>query len=175
MRCPADIRQVVQCNGGKTVEPRGEEWGGTEYWKTYFCRIAGCSMSFLPKTMRWLHHLRHSSTMMRENRVTPQDIMNRSWLKFDTVTRGVLASNRPLRPEETGQKGMSDWNLLITMNPLCSWPSRFSTGTLTLLYSTNAVPAVVEYDVLISFVSTFSSLGTRMTENPLSVLQPVTK
>jgi hypothetical protein len=41
-------------------------------------------MSFLPKTMRWLHHLRHSSTTVRDWRITAQDIMKRSWLKFDT-------------------------------------------------------------------------------------------
>lgn len=51
---------------------------------THFCLMVGCSMSFLPKTMRWLHHFRHSSTTVRDMRITPQHIMKRSWLKLLT-------------------------------------------------------------------------------------------
>jgi hypothetical protein len=90
-------------------------------------------MSFLPKTMRWLHHLRHSSTTVRDWRITAQAIMKRSWLKFDTGGAVRL-----------GQVQVMKWDLLITINPWCSFPRRPSTGTLVLLNSTKAVPAVVE-------------------------------
>ena len=43
---------------------------------------------------------------------------------------------------------------------------------LTVIY---AVPAADEYDVLIAFVSTPSTLSTRMTVKPSSVLQPTVK
>jgi hypothetical protein len=100
---------------------------------TYFCRMAGCSMRALPKTCRWLHHLRHSSTTDLDWRMTAQAIMKRSWLKFDTTE--PVSLNHCQQPAKY---------LLITMKPWCSWPSKPSTGTLVLLNSTKAVPAVVE-------------------------------
>src|SRR5689334_5063906 len=42
-----------------------------------FWRMAGCWIKGLPKTMRWLHHLRHSSTTVRDMRMTPAHIMKR--------------------------------------------------------------------------------------------------
>lgn len=54
--------------------------------------------------MRWLDHLRHSSTMKRDAAMEPQDMTQRSWLKL----------------------------LRMTWMPLFSSPSRFSTGTFTL-------------------------------------------
>ena len=44
--------------------------------------MAGCETKGLPKTMRWLHHFRHSSTTVMDMRTTPQTIMNLSWLKL---------------------------------------------------------------------------------------------
>lgn len=109
--------------------------------------MAGCSISFFPNTIRWLHHFRHSSTTVMHMRTTAHTIMNRSWLKL----------------------------LMMTMKPLSSSPSRFSTGTLTLSNCTKAVAAAVEYDVLIGVVSTPSPRGISSTENPMRVRHPVTK
>lgn len=112
-----------------------------------FWRMTGWLIRGLPKTIRWFDHLRHSSTTVRFQRVTAQVMAQRSWLKL----------------------------LIITIKPLCSSPSKFSTGTLTLSNWTKVVAAAEEYEVLIRLVSMFSSRGMRMTENPFSVLQAVTK
>ena len=57
----------------------------------------------------------------------------------------------------------------MTIKPPFSGPNMFSAGTLTLSNVIYAVPAAVEYEVLICLVSTPSPRGTRNTVNPPSV------
>jgi hypothetical protein len=57
----------------------------------------------------------------------------------------------------------------MTIKPPFSGPNMFSAGTLTLSNVMYAVPAAVEYEVLICLVSTPSPRGTRNTVNPPSV------
>lgn len=57
----------------------------------------------------------------------------------------------------------------MTIKPPFSGPNMFSAGTLTLSKVMYAVPAAVEYEVLICLVSTPSTRGTRNTVNPPSV------
>lgn len=59
--------------------------------------------------------------------------------------------------------------LNMTSRPPSSGPSIFSAGTLTLSNVMYAVPAAVEYDVLICLVSTPSVRGTRKAVKPPSV------
>src|SRR5262249_23556973 len=93
-----------------------------------FWRITGWEMSGFPNTMRWCDHFKHSSTMVRIHRITEHAMAHRSWLKL----------------------------LMITMKPLCSFPRRWFTGTLTLSNWMNVVAAAVEYEVLMRLVSTLS-------------------
>jgi hypothetical protein len=101
-------------------------------------RMTACECSGLPNAVRCCVHLRHSSTIMRCERADAQHMTQRSWLKFESMTK----------------------------MPPPSGPSVFSTGTLTLSNVMYAVPAEGEYDVLIGLVSTPSPRSTRMTVKP---------
>ena len=57
----------------------------------------------------------------------------------------------------------------MTSKPPSSGPSMFSAGTTTFSNVMYAVPAAVEYEVLICLVSTPSPRGTRKTVRPPSV------
>jgi hypothetical protein len=81
-----------------------------------FERMTACELRGLPNALRWLTHLRHSSTTARCARAEPQHITHRSWLKL----------------------------LRITKIPPPSGPSVFVTGTRTLSNVTYAVPATDE-------------------------------
>ena len=85
-----------------------------------------------------------SSTIARLLLIEAQHMTHRSWLKL----------------------------LRMTKRPASTSPSRLLSGTTQSLKVMYAVPAAVEYDVLICLVSTPSDRGTRNTVNPPSVLAP---
>lgn len=130
-------------------------------------------MRGLPKTNRWADHLfvstdfaqhrwqpylRHSSTMARELLMLAQHMTHRSCC-------GCQLPEKRERKEPTLKFDR------MTSKPPFSGPSIFSSGTSTLSKVMYAVPAAVEYDVLICLVETFSVRGTRKTVSPPSVYE----
>lgn len=48
--------------------------------------MTGWAMRGLPKTWRWLDHLKHCSTISRAARHEPVAMTRRSWLKLERMT-----------------------------------------------------------------------------------------
>ena len=79
-------------------------------------RTTASECSGLPNALRWLTHFMHSSVTSRWLRADVQHMTQRSWLKFESMTK----------------------------MPPPSSPRVFSTGTLTLSKVMYAVPAAEE-------------------------------
>mmetsp|Transcript_44547 Transcript_44547/g.110404 ORF Transcript_44547/g.110404 Transcript_44547/m.110404 type:complete len:216 (+) Transcript_44547:198-845(+) len=108
-------------------------------------RMTGLSVSLSPKVSRWCAHLKHSSSIARVPRSTPQQISQRSWLKLYMMQR----------------------------KPPFSSPSRFSTGTFTPSSVTSAVPALEPYITLICSVVTPSPRSISRSDMPRIPSPPV--
>mmetsp|Transcript_26082 Transcript_26082/g.81335 ORF Transcript_26082/g.81335 Transcript_26082/m.81335 type:complete len:235 (-) Transcript_26082:888-1592(-) len=110
-----------------------------------FSRMTCCSTSLFPKTLRCIAHLNVSSVHKRALAMQTTQIIQRSWLKLD----------------------MMIWKPPFTL------PKMFFLGTFAPSNVTNAVPAALEYLLLMIVVLTSSLRGISIMEMPPAPLPPV--